>query len=78
MLESFTCLGRKKGDQSQEFTIDRLSITLSFSECFDFAFLGSDIVTPESRRLGGRQSFLAAMANMLTWRIKPCIAICFA
>lgn len=27
MLESFTCLGRKKGggDQSQEFTIGRLS-----------------------------------------------------
>lgn len=69
MLESFPCLGRKKGDQSQEFTIGRLS-PFSFSECFDFASLGSGIVAPESGRLTVIPS---SLANMLTWQIKPCV-----
>lgn len=44
-------LAQKRGGQSQEFTIDRLS-PFFFFECFNFAFLGSGIsVTPGSRQL---------------------------
>ena len=40
MLESFTCLGRKKGGSKPRVHYWP-TITLSFSECFDFASLGT-------------------------------------
>lgn len=53
MLESFTCLGRKKGGGGSKPRVHYWpTITLSFSECFDFASLGgSGMAAPKSGRL---------------------------